>query len=175
MSIELTNEKKKELKELFQQYLSNNGKKKLLSADNRDAFNDFISITFEDEDPEDRKIYKKEVSKYFKSKQEYSEGEEPLSEIVTVRKDHLDISNTSKEHMDSLYTQKMNDARTKEKLSEDNEEIISKMRLICDVSTEVMKTTLRELEKSYNGKGSILECVKECYDEVRDIVFEEDA
>lgn len=169
--MEMTKEKIKELKDLFDEYVNLDRQSKQLTADLKDALSDFVSTDFAHIEPHDQKTAKKELIRYMNSKKEYSDGAEPVEIVVKVRQEHLPVKDNSWGYIQELYRRKIDDLELKEELKDKRDTVIQNARMILDTSTDITKAIFNEWLKMRKGKVSIVNEVAGFVVSLTDLIF----
>ena len=117
---ELTKELMVEVKEGYKKYKLLMSGSKELTAHNKDMKDAFMGRHFGEDsaiDPSESKRIKKEVTKLINSIMEIDAGTEPLSEIKTVRAEHLDFEDYIYEDLMTVFKQIVGNNSAKEDLT----------------------------------------------------------
>lgn len=148
---ELNEELLKEVQDYYKKYKNFVEEKKELSSHNRQMKQDFMDKYFDPEDTDsfERKRLKKEITKYLTTIEEVGKGIDPVEEIKTIRKNHLDFDDVMHSELMTIYTQIVKNKTSKDEIdtrvtSEIYVELFTKLSISPDVVPKIMDLWYKE-------------------------------
>ena len=155
---ELTKELMVEVKEGYKKYKLLMSGSKELTAHNKDMKDAFMGRHFGEDsaiDPSESKRIKKEVTKLINSIMEIDAGTEPLSEIKTVRAEHLDFEDYIYEDLMTVFKQIVGNNSAKEDLKDQLENLYLEFSSKITVTPKVVGGILKTWYDTEAGKFPI--------------------
>jgi len=166
---ELSKELVNEIKDYYKKYKSFTMEKKDLSAHNRDLKNDFMDTHFpkENNETEDVKRIKKEITKYFTTILECDNLIEPVREVKELRKTHLNFEEDVYDDLMTIFKQIVKNNDAKEVLDDRLEkEVYLKVCNKLGLSLDIVKGILKLWIEIENGKFPVALTVAANYREL---------
>lgn len=107
------------IKKAYRSYTYKMDEIKELSKHNKDMKNDFVKINFGHKEKEEQKSLKKEIDTFFKCIKDVAKGKEPVEEIKSIRREHLDFSDEQYNKLMTIFNQVMDNEDKSKEIKED--------------------------------------------------------